>query len=114
MSEFDDDRVAELIAIFGPEDLSMVMDAFLDEAAQVISGLERLISDQPDRVRDQQFDYLARAAENMGAAALAATCRSYERSARFARGDFDAVRSTFDSICRDITGRLENLRSDAA
>lgn len=114
MSAIDDVKLAELLAIFGAGDLVVVLDAFIDEVEQVVVGLERLMSDGPDRVRDQQLDYLARAAANMAAAEFTGTCRAFEGAAAFDMADYDRLRSAFRQMCDDFNVRLRDLRSDAA
>ena len=111
---FDEEKVAMLLSIFGQDDLALVLDAFLDEAEQVVIGLAKLTSDNQDRVRDHQLDYLARAAANMGASGLAEICRSYERSSAFEDADFRAVRAAFRQTCDSFTLRVQALQTDAA
>ncbi len=114
MAKFDETRVNELLAIFGAGDLAMVLDAFLEEAEQAVAGLGRLLSEAPDRVRDQQLDYLARAAMNMGASGFADLCRSYERAGQFQATDHNAVRQAFRQTCDAFNLRVQSVETDAA
>ena len=115
MQQLDDARVAELTGVFGPEDLSLVVEAFLEEAEQAVAGLAMLISDGPDTVRDHQLHYLIGAARNLGANSFADLCKAHERSgAGFGQADFDALVTAFRSTREAFAARLANSVSSAA
>ena len=66
MIKFDDARLAELLEIFGTEDLAMVVEAFLDETEQALSGMTDLIGSGPSPEREKHMHYLVGAARNLG------------------------------------------------
>ena len=115
MQQLDDARLSELAEVFGPEDLSMVVEAFLEEAEQAVAGLAELISDAPDRVRDHQLHYLVGAARNLGASGLADLCKAHEGSgAGFGHADFDALVAAFRATREAFAARLSRTISSAA
>lgn len=114
MAALDDERIAELLAIFGPADFSLVLDAFVGEVEQAVIGLGRLMSDQRDRVRDQQLDYLIGAARNMGASGFADLCAAHEGAVRFGVSDHEALRRALRETCNALTDVVRAARSDAA
>ena len=115
MQQLDDARVAELTEVFGPEDLSMVVEAFLEEAEQAVAALAGLISDGPDSVRDHQLHYLIGAARNLGASGFADLCKAHERSAAgFEQADFDALVAAFRATRDAFAARMARIVSSAA
>lgn len=114
MAALDDDRIAELLAIFGPTDFSLVLDAFVGEVEQAVIGLGRLVSEERDRVRDQQLDYLIGAARNMGASGFADLCAAHEGAGRFGASDHDALRLALRETCNSLTEVVNDAASNAA
>ncbi len=74
MSEFDDARLTDLLEVFGPDDLALVIEAFLEEAEQAVAGLADLVGDGPDTIREQQMQHLVGAARNLGAVEFGNLC----------------------------------------
>ena len=92
----DEARLAELEAEFGVEDLACVIDAFLEEAAEAVAGLEAMVSDSPDPARTAQLHFLVGSAQNVGATGFADLCRVHELAdGRFDAADLGAVALAF-------------------
>ncbi len=115
MSQFDESRLMELIEVFGPDDLTMVIEAFLDEAGEAVSGLADLLSDGPDPVREAQLHYLVGAARNLGATEFGDLCAKYQRSLDGYNADNHAdLRTSFQETCQAFNDRVAEAISRAA
>ena len=114
MAHLDERRVADLLEIFGPEDLSLVVEAFLEEAGQAVAGLARLVSEQADQVRDQQLHYLVGSAANMGAAGFAALCENYKAIGRFSSNDHARICAGLRDTCSAFDEIMRHKASNAA
>ena len=114
MVEFDDERLSELLDVFGAEDLKLVVDAFFEEAEQALAGLAELIGPEPDPIRQGQLHYLVGAARNLGAFAFGELCKTYQLSDGFSADDLARLRKTFRNTCDDFTARMSEKITSAA
>lgn len=114
MVEFDDERLSELLDVFGVEDLKLIVDAFFEEAGQALAGLSDLIGPEPDPIREGQLHYLVGAARNLGAVAFGELCKEYQLSDGFSASDHARLRETFRNTCDDFTARMLAKATDAA
>ena len=113
MTRFDDARLAELLEVFGPEDLAMVVDAFLEEAGQALAGLSDMIGAGPDQVREAQMHYLVGAARNLGAVEFGDLCKRHQLSQDvFTAEDYaqlcDVFRETSVAFAQHIDVQVNN------
>lgn len=114
MVEFDEERLAELLDVFGPEDLTLVVDAFFEEAEQALAGLSDLTGPNPDKIREGQLHYLIGAARNLGAVAFGDLCKTYQLSDGFSDSDHARLRDVFRNTCNEFTTRVQRKITDAA
>ena len=95
----DADRLAELERDFGSEDLLEIVDAFLEEATEVVQSIGDMLSDGPDDDRAAQFHFLAGAARNLGAAAFGGLCKRLEtENSAFEAADYAAFKAEYDHV----------------
>ena len=114
MVEFDEERLSELLDVFGAEYLKMVVDAFFEEAEQALAGLADLTGANPDSIREGQLHYLVGAARNLGAVAFGELCKTYQLSDAFSASDHARLREVFRNTCDDFTARIQEKITDAA
>ena len=96
----DQTRLKELEADFGAEDLGDLIEVFLAETWEGLEVLEALIEQGDAEPLRDQFHFLKGCARNIGAAAFADSCESYERSEQLATvSDLRVMRSEFQAVC---------------
>ena len=95
----DEDRLRELAADFGADDLAEIIDAFLEEATEVVDALADCLSDEPSQTRVEHFHFLAGAARNLGAAAFGTFCQKLEReNGHFGKADYQQFRAEYQAV----------------
>lgn len=105
----DIDRLTELRDEIGPEDLEVVVSAFLEEADEAIALLSRV--GETDGLA-AQLHFLRGAALNLGLAALAECCRLGEASAQAGRpGDMDlaALLALYDRSREHFLAAMDSI-----
>ena len=96
----DQERVKQLEADFGAEDLGDLIEVFLAETWEGLDTLEGLIAGgDPGALRDQ-FHFLKGCARNVGANAFADKCEQFESGqAAATMTDFHGLRNDFQAVC---------------
>lgn len=95
----DEERLAELERDFGSEDLWDIIEAFLEEATEVVDAIGGLLSDGPHEERAGQFHFLAGAARNLGASAFGDLCKRLEtQNQAFTADDYAAFREAYGAV----------------
>lgn len=98
-------RLKELEADFGADDLSEIIEAFMEEASEAVDALGGELGTGPSETRVELFHFLSGAARNLGASRFAELCRKLELDnpdftddayASF-RSEFQMVRDYFDA-----------------
>ncbi len=99
----DEDRLLNLEADFGADGLEIVIEAYLEESAEIVDALGDLLTDQPDQRRVEHFHFLRGAAHNVGAQHFGDLCGQLENQngpfsseayAKF-REEYQAVKGYF-------------------
>ena len=95
----DQDRLRQLEEDFGAEDLSDLIEIFLDETREGLEALAPLIDQgDPEALRDQ-FHFLKGCARNVGASEFADRCERFEKGQATATGaDYQTLRGEFQAI----------------
>jgi HPt (histidine-containing phosphotransfer) domain-containing protein len=115
MTRFDERRLAELIEIFGPEDLALVVEAFMEETREALATLAEMVGPGPDPVREAQLHYLVGAAHNLGAVAFGDLCKRFQRCDKdFTVEDFAALNAMFRETREAFDDRLRAQLGSAA
>lgn len=115
MTQFDDARLAELLEVFGPEDLGMVVEAFLEETGQAMTTLSDMVGSGPGPVREAQMHYLVGAARNLGAVAFGDLCKRYQLSQDvFSAEDYAALSAAFRETSDAFASRMQQQIDSAA
>ncbi len=104
----DQTRLRELEEDFGADELSEIVDAFLEEAFEAVEALRTIDSDADAESIGRHLHFLKGCARNIGARALGDFCEALEGSPADAvtpevvtrlTADLDAVRMWFRSAC---------------
>lgn len=94
----DEDRLRELEEDFGADGLEMIVDAFLEEAIEIIEVLGQSVSDAPDQDRVGHFHFLAGAARNIGAKKFGDLCSTLEHAnGPFTESDYASFLAEYEA-----------------
>lgn len=92
-------RLQELVDDFGTEDLAELIESFLEEAEEVVAGLESSVSDDYSQDRSGQFHFLKGCALNVGATDLAKVCEELEyRQSGFSHAEYQSLKAQFGAV----------------
>ena len=95
----DEKQLRELADDFGSEDLMDLIESFLDEAAEAVTELGAMVSDEYSEERAAQFHFLKGCAVNVGANDLAGLCERYEhRRSGFAHAEYQSILGQFHEV----------------
>ena len=95
----DQARLQELVNDFGAEDFDELIESFLDEAAEAVSNLEAMVSDEASHERSAQFHFLKGCALNIGAVDLAELCQNFEgKGGGFTGAEYQNLLSEFRAV----------------
>ena len=101
----DEDRIRELENDFGAEDVGEIIEAFLEEATEVVDALRTMTSDAPSSERAAQFHFLAGSAHNMGAVAFGTLAKQLEvENGSFSDEDYAAFRAQYQRVLDNFQG----------
>ena len=114
MVQIDEARLKELQEVFGPEDLAMVVEAFLEEVRQALATVADMVGSGPTALREAQLHYLVGSARNMGVVAFADLCKCYQLSQDvFTQQDYETLVKAFRQASASLDRRLRETNSAA-
>jgi len=93
------DRLSELERVLDANDLARLIDAYLDDAARVVTEIGEMQFSRADPDRDEKLHYLTGASLNVGAVGFARLCRDLERAgAGFGPADYQNFCAEFRRV----------------
>lgn len=104
----DEARLKELKDDFGEQDFLDLVEAFLEETWEAVDALEAMV-EADSKTRSDQFHLLKGCARNLGAAAFADRCETFEHDPdSFAHADYRVLRSDFQSVCDWFNAQVQS------
>lgn len=95
----DEHRLRDLEADFGADGLEIVVEAYLEESAEIVDSLGDLLSAEPDQRRVEHFHFLCGAAHNVGARRFGDLCRHFEqRNGEFTDDHYAKFRAEYQAV----------------
>ena len=96
----DQERLKQLEADFGADDLGDLIEIFLAETWEGLDALEELIAGGDARALRDQFHFLKGCARNVGASTFADRCEQFEIGQDLAtKADYLNLRGDFQAVC---------------